>query len=660
MSEPQKREKSTAGEVFQRSLSIETFEKKRMDGDDSPEVYEFKLSSAAEVEVWHRELEVLSHTPAAVRLDFLASGNAPLLWMHDRNDPRGVISSARVEEENVIVAVRFGESEKAQELKRDVDSGIIKNVSVGYRVHSYELLEKRADGFEVFEATDWEPLEASFVTIPADKTVGMGRSRSLKSRLSEDDNTEEDVTKSEARSHKKTIKIMAETKDQTPIDLAKERGQAASDAVANERKRMSAIREIGSKTKIPGLNLSEIVERALSDETSVDSFRGEVLNLIQSNAPKLNQIDMGAGKKESQRYSIQKVMAGIRSGNLEKHAPYEAEVSEELKKRMGKEGDTIAIPHDVLLRGWIPKNPQALAVMARNYGMSERDLSSITLSGSNQDASAANIVDTELLDEMFLYSLRESSPLLDSGVTMIGGLVGNVEIPVELLNPAFAWVGEDAEPAEGDYTLGKVGLTFRTIAARIPFTRQADKQTTPGLEGLLTRSLRIGASNGLSSAFYNGSGTSGQPTGIINTSGVGSVDTNSLTTRDVLVDLEIALGTANVSGESYTAMNTALAGAFAKTKADAGSGLFVGKYSRGARRMLETEIGDVHIDNLVPADTIIHGIPSTLVAGMWGTMEIGIDTSTKAATGGKVMRVFLDADCVVPQAATWVVGTDVA
>jgi HK97 family phage major capsid protein len=327
---------------------------------------------------------------------------------------------------------------------------------------------------------------------------------------------------------------------------------------------------------------------------------------------------------------------------------------------MGKEGDTIAIPHDVILRGWIPKNPQALALMASNYGMSERDLSSITLSGTNQDASAANLVETELLDEMFIYSLREHSSILEAGVTMIGGLVGNVEIPVELLNPAFAWVGEDVEPAEGDYTLGKVGLTFRTIAAQIPFTRQAEKQTTPGLENLLTRSLRIGSSLGLASALYNGSGSSGQPTGIMNTTGVGSVDTNGATTRDVLVDHEIALGTANAVGETYTAMNTALAGAFAKTKVDAGSGQFVGKYSRGAHRMLETEIGDIAIDNLVPADTIIHGIPSTLVVGMWGTMELGIDTSTKAATGGKVVRVFLDADCVVPQAATWVVGTDVA
>lgn len=657
MSEPKKRGSGNAGEIFQRSLSIESFEKKRMDGDDSPEIYEFKLSSEAEVEVWYREIEILSHKPGSVRMEFIASGNAPLLWMHNRSDPRGILPGARLEGGFLYVMARFGESEKALEIKRDVDAGIIKNVSVGYRVHAYRFVEERSDGFEVFEATDWEPLEASFVTIPADKTVGMGRSRSLKDLLSGDDKPEKPTSESRQQS-----KTMSEIKDppKPPIDLEKERGDAASSAVAAERKRMNSIREIASKTKIPGVKLDEIAERALSDETSVEAFREEVLELIQRNAPKLNQIDMGASKRDQKRYSLTNVMNGLRNGNLAKVAGYEMEVSEELKARMGKDGETIAIPHDVLLRGWIPRNEQALAVMARNYGMSQRDLQAVTLNGAGQSNTSANIVETELMDEMFVYSLRETSALLDSGVTMIPGLVGNIEIPVELLNPDFYWVGEDAEPTEGDYGLGKVGLNFKTLAAQIPFTRQADKQTMPGLENLLLRNVRIGAGLGLASGFYSGTGSNGQPTGILNTAGVGSVDHDNNSTRDNLIDLEIALGNANVSGEAATFMNTTRAGAYAKTKVDAGSGQFVGRYRRGQRRLLETEIGDVNIDNLVPNNTDIHGIPSSLIAGMWGTLEVGIDTSTKVATGGKVVRVFLDADCCVPQPACWVVGTNVA
>ena len=659
MSDTKKRGQENAGEILQRSLSIESFEKKRMDPDDetSQESYEFKLSSEEPVEVWHRELEVLSHSPEAVRMDFVGSGNAPLLWMHDRNDPRGIISGARLDGSNLIVMVRFGESEKAKELKRDVDSGIIKNVSVGYRVHAYRFVEELADGNEVFEATDWEPLEASFVTIPADKTVGMGRSRSLKDLLSEGDKNEKPPSQSRQQS-----KTMSEIKDppKPTVDLAKERATAAADGAVTERKRMSAIREIASKTKIPGIDLSKIAERALSDDTTVEAFRSEVLGIIADNAPKLNQMDMGASEKERKRYSIQNVMDGIRNGNLEKVAGYELEVSEELKKRMGKGGNTVAIPHDVLLRGWVPKSQHAMAVMARNYGMSTRDLQAVTLNGAGQSNTASNIVETELMDEMFMLSLRETSSLLDSGVTMIPGLFGNIEIPFELISPEFHWVGEDEEPEEGAYGLGKVGLNFKTLAAQIPFTRQSDKQTMPGIENLLLNNVRKGAGLGLAKAFYSGTGVDGIPRGILNTAGVGSVNHNGAATRDNLIDLEIALGNSNVDGEASTFVNTTRAGAFAKSEVDPGSGKFVGRYSRSARRVLETEIGDINIDNLVPDGTDIHGVPSSLVAGMWGTLEVGVDTSTKAATGGKVVRVFLDADCVVPQPAHWVVGTNQA
>lgn len=655
MSDPKKRD---VNDIFTRGMTVAGVERIRAEEDDAPDIYEFKLASEEPVEVYRNELEILSHDPSAVRTDFIGSGNAPLLWMHNRNEPRGIIESARVEDGFLMVKARFGNSDKARALKEDVDSGITKNVSVGYRIHAYQFTESREDGTEVYTVTDWEPLEGSFVTIPADKSVGMGRSASFKDLLSGDDKPEDKPTPEPTRSHDKPKAKIMDPKENPPIDLDKEREKARTD----ERVRTVAIRELASKTKIPGVTLDDIAERAIAEGDSVESFRTAVLAKIQENAPKLNQIDMGADKKDQKRYSIQNVMNGIRDGNLKDAAPYELEVSQELKKRMGKGGDTVAIPHDIALRGWIPKNPQALAIMARNYGMSARDLQAVTLNGAGQNNTSSNIVDTELLDEMFVYSLREESSLLDSGVVMIPGLVGNIEIPVELLNPDFEWVGEDAEPTEGNYGLGKVGLNFRTLAAQIPFTRQADKQTMPGIENLLVRSVRKGASLGLASAFYGapgvGGGASPIPRGILATAGVGAVASGGAYSRDLLIDMEIALGNSNVSGDATSFLNTTSAGGFAKERTDPGAGMFVGKYRRGTRRLLETEIGDLNIDNLVPANTMIHGVPSSLVAGMWGTLELGLDTSTKANTGGKVVRVFLDADCVVPQPANWVVCTD--
>lgn len=637
-------------QIFHRSLPIENVERTREE-DGSPASYTFRLSSETPVEFWSNEFEVLEHSAKAVRMDWIGSGNAPALWMHDRRSPVGIIESARIVKKSLEVTVRFGSSELAESTRKDVEAGIIKNVSVGYRIHSWNL-ESSEDGVDTYRVTDWEPQEGSFVTIPADKTVGVGRSESLRCLLS--GATAENEEEPQRSQEPKPRTMPATTTDEKPPRI--DEGELRSAGAKEERERAAGINQICERTK--GYDLEKLRTEALENGTSLEVFRSSVLDEIQRQAPKLNQADMGVSQKDAKRYSIAKVMEGLRNGNLAQVATHELEVSEEIKRRSGKGGDTVAIPIDVALRGWIPKNERALQAFAATLGVSTRDLQSVTLTGAGQSSTVSNIVETELLDELFVYSLREESALLEAGVTIIPGLVGNVEIPVELLNPEFYWVGEDEEPTEGQYGLGKVGLNFHTLAGQIPFTRQADKQSVPGIENLLIRSCRKGASLGLAKALYSGTGVGDVPRGILNTAGIGDVVAGGAYSRNVLIDLEVALGNSNVTGESASFTNTTAAGGFAKTPVSADSDRFLGKYARGRRKLLETEIGDIHIDNLVPANTIIHGVPSSLLVGMWGAMELGVDTATKAPTGGKVIRVFLDADCVVPQPANWAVCDD--
>ena len=66
-------------------------------------------------------------------------------------------------------------------------------------------------------------------------------------------------------------------------------------------------------------------------------------------------------------------------------------------------------------------------------------------------------------------------------------------------------------------------------------------QGTPGIEELVRRDLTDGILAVVDSAVLNGSGSSGQPTGIRNTSGIGSVamGTNGgAITMEKIVDLE--------------------------------------------------------------------------------------------------------------------------
>lgn len=656
MSEQKKRGTENVGEIFHRSLSIESFEKKRMDGDDSPEIYEFTLSSEEPVEVWYREIEILSHSAESVRMAFIGSGNAPLLWMHDRSDARGIVLGARIEGGKLIVMVRFGESEKAQELKKEVDAGTIKNVSVGYRVHAYHLEEQREDGVEVYRATDWEPLEASFVTIPADKTVGMGRSRSLKTLLSENDKHEKPSSQS-----RQQTKIMSEPKDPPPIDLDKERG----DAVAAERIRQKNIRNASQRIKgYDDAKVRDLADKAIEDGDSVESFNARALEFISENAPKLDQSSLGATVKEQKRYSLLNVMNGLANNDLSR-CQYEIEISDEIKKRSGKDSGKLAIPQDVLVRSWIPQNEAHCRMWCDAFGMSQRDIQSVSLTGAGQANTVATIVETELLEELFVYALRENNALLNSGVMMLSGLVGDAEIPVELLNPEFYWVGEEAEPTEGTYGLGTVDLKFKTLAARIGYTRRAEKQSTPSIERILTRNLRIGAGLALERALYTGAGTATEPLGILNTAGVGSVASGGAYSRDLLIDFFAALGNANVSGNPKLFMPVQAAAEFAKTLVDPGSGKFAATINPDDSTRVMTEIGGGCVTNLIPSSatgaantSVIYGKPESLTVGMWGAMELDVDRTTRRNVGGTDLRVWLDADTAVAQPANWAASTD--
>lgn len=127
--------------------------------------------------------EELSMEVKSVRMDRL-NGGAPLLNNHNADslaDVIGVIESATVDGIRGIARIRFSEREDVRPIVKDVQDGIIRNISVGYQVFEYEEVSKKEssgivgskdgdeeDGYRTFRAVDWEPMEISLVGIPAD------------------------------------------------------------------------------------------------------------------------------------------------------------------------------------------------------------------------------------------------------------------------------------------------------------------------------------------------------------------------------------------------------------------------------------------------------------------------------------------------------------
>ena len=134
------------------------------------------------------EAEILDHAPGACDLSRLQSIGC-VLFNHNKDVVIGKILSAEIRDHRGVATVEFDADEKSQEIFDKVQSGTLKGVSVGYIVNSWEYVEKgtkTADGRfegECNIARKWTPLEISIVSIPADPTVGVGRSYSAGNSL---------------------------------------------------------------------------------------------------------------------------------------------------------------------------------------------------------------------------------------------------------------------------------------------------------------------------------------------------------------------------------------------------------------------------------------------------------------------------------------------
>lgn len=117
-------------------------------------------------------VEVLSMEPGHVRLDRLNDG-APLLDSHNSfsvADQLGAVVPGTVSamKKAIVGRVRFSKRDAVEPVWQDVRDGIIRNVSIGYRVYRAEEIPAKGESLPIRKAVDWEPFEVSMVPIPAD------------------------------------------------------------------------------------------------------------------------------------------------------------------------------------------------------------------------------------------------------------------------------------------------------------------------------------------------------------------------------------------------------------------------------------------------------------------------------------------------------------
>lgn len=219
-----------------------------------------------------RYKESLSLDPAHVRMDRLNSG-APVLDTHDTYSLAaviGVVQSATVDGSEGRATVRFARTPEVDPIWAKVEQGIVRNVSVGYRVHTYEKIESD-DGPDTWRATDWEPMELSFVPVGADAGAGV-RSENTKTypctirALPEPAHVEE-IPMSDAVSGNPPVdEARTETAIAAVIEAATVETRTETPAKASFKEVTAAVRSVGLDTEFRDALFGKVEDKGLTME----------------------------------------------------------------------------------------------------------------------------------------------------------------------------------------------------------------------------------------------------------------------------------------------------------------------------------------------------------------------------------------------------------
>lgn len=258
--------------------------------DTDSRTVELSFSSETPYGRWFGD-EILCHDEECINLERFNNGLGTVLFNHDRDAVVGHIEKVWLEDNRGKALVRFDTDEQSETIFQKVQSGTLQGVSVGYAIYRYEVLEdedtKSTNGRfngPAYVVTDWEPLEISIVSVPADATVGVGRS-------AEEIHTSIDTQEETKRMDEKAIVTTEEVKS-TPVETGLTQADLQK-AMEQERKRTSEITALFRDFDVEG------ADEAIVMGVSVDEARAMVMDQLRA---RNKGVSVTMGEAESDKF----------------------------------------------------------------------------------------------------------------------------------------------------------------------------------------------------------------------------------------------------------------------------------------------------------------------------------------------------------------------
>ncbi len=537
-------------------------------------------------------------------------------------DQIGLATATKAENGKLYATeMKWSSTERAQNLMNDVLNGVRKNVSVGYipDPKSYEYVGER-DGLPVYRSTSWMPYEFSFVPVPADHSVGVGRSKHEGDEMSDKETQER-----EAQEKAEREKLEQEQKERE-LKMENERKEIEAKAREEARKaEQSRVRELLALGKAHGRE--EEAQQAIEDGTELEQFRAELLDSLKIEREEKGKVTMNAPNvqvPEKREYNLNRAILSL-DPNSNVDAGFEREVSQEIAKRRGKQPQGIFTP----------------------LGM--RDFS---VSGTG-----SNIVETDLKSDQFIDQLRNRMVTAQMGATMMMGLEGDVAIPKQTAASTAYWISTEgnAITSESQPTLSQITLTPHTLGAYTDITRKLLLQSSIDAQNLVRNDLQKVVGLEIDRAAMFGTNASGQPKGLINITGVNDISCTAggMTFAEALnFERDIEIDNADI-GEMGWVTTPTIKALMRNTKKDTGSGQFLWEDDNtvnGYRAM---------VSNQVTAQYVLFGVWSQLVIGMWGGLDLTVDPYTNSTSGTLRIVALQDVDVACRYGKAFAITDDI-
>lgn len=561
--------------------------------------------------------EVLRHDSKSIRMERLNGGAAPLLFNHNWDDPVGMLTGGRIKDGRLIVDAKFFDTDRAREVRSMLDGGL-RNVSIGYEIH-----EMTEDKRGTYEATDWTLLEASIVTIPADPSVGIGRSA--------DDQAAKPVRINRMESTPAQPATTTKEPNMAEANHAPAGGTADIQVTENgaPEQRMSML-EIEGKRKQAIENLcaanrldTRFAREWIAGGASLEQVADDMIKIMQERG-KDSPAMLGLTPKETQRYSVSRAMHAAHTNDWSK-AGFERECSRGITDS----------------RGIIPRQAGAffvpMEVQARSLGVGRRDMTVAGVSGSQY------LVSTDNQPGNFIDLLRNDSVVLSMGATRLTGLVGNITIPKMTAGGTAYWLADETtQITESQPTIGQLALSPKDVAALTQISHKLMQQSSPDVETMVMNDLAQVLGLAIDVACLRGAGGSGQPQGIVGTAGVGSFDTDATDSFGDVLDAQVDVMAANAlrPGCAYVADPASAKLLMGRSRfANTDTPVWNGSLMEGTMAGFPCRA-----TNQMSANTMLFGLWPSIIVAEWGQLELVVNQFSDETRGLISVRAWYSMD----------------